>query len=629
MGSPVILLGDVPAEDFAVLYEAASRKDLEVIIASENGSEEITESTLPKAFISFLPCTEPVLLDLFATQPIGFGEKIPYFQRIESPDIPKFLDTYPLYGVFRSPLDRTAALSMMNCICQNTRVLDQNQNLIGEIIKFRRQKSQLIQIGTSLSIENDLGRLLELILRISRDIVSADAGSVYVCEQSAKNGAVLRFKVAQNDSVDTGKEREFTIPVDEHSIAGYVAATGRLLTIDDVNALDASVPYQHSKNSEKRFGYRVKSMMTLPLRNLDNEVVGVLQLMNKKSGRNVKLSTFDDVERSVVPFMLSDEDILLSIASYAAVSIERAQLYESIRLLFEGFLSSSIAAIDERDRVTSGHSKRVMGYAKAFIEAAQHDAEGPFWALAASEDRRRQFQFAALLHDIGKIGVPEYLLNKECRLDQGTFAALMTRMDFISVTIDKKESAWSSAGDLEKDRALLRKVNTAGFLPDTDVQELALLKEKWYTGLDGRKSPLLSTREFEALSVRAGNLTSQEREIMNSHAQSTYRILSKIPWTRQLADIPVIACSHHERLDGSGYPRGLHGEQIALESRILAVIDIYEALVAQDRPYKPKMPPEKALDILHQEVERGHLDSTIVRFFIERGIYKLYLENAS
>ena len=237
-------------------------------------------------------------------------------------------------------------------------------------------------------------------------------------------------------------------------------------------------------------------------------------------------------------------------------------------------------------------------------------------------------QFAALLHDIGKIGVPERILNKEGRLQPQELSLLMARLDYAAFALKFAPPgvSWKSTKEIADDRRFLERVNIAAHLRDDDLQRLALLREKCYHSADGRKVQFLSDHEWKSLSIRDGNLTDEERKVIHSHALSTYRILSKIPWTRQFEMIPVIAATHHERIDGSGYPHGLRGEEMSIESKILAVIDVYEALVAQDRPYKPKMAPEKALEILNSEVSAGHLDETVVRFFVEKDIYRLYTD---
>jgi HD-GYP domain-containing protein (c-di-GMP phosphodiesterase class II) len=229
---------------------------------------------------------------------------------------------------------------------------------------------------------------------------------------------------------------------------------------------------------------------------------------------------------------------------------------------------------------------------------------------------------------MGKIGVPEALLTKESRISAGEIEALQSRFECArllkSLPATAKKIPWESENEIEEDCAFVQKVNGSGFLSDEDFARLQALREKYFLSPEGEQQPLFTAAQWEALSVRKGNLTATERDLINSHAASTYRILSKIPWTAALADIPQIAAHHHEKIDGSGYPDGLKGDQIRLESRILAVVDIYEALVAQDRPYKRVMSPEQAIGILNAEVKANHLDKNIVDFFVEKGIYKIF-----
>ena len=327
-------------------------------------------------------------------------------------------------------------------------------------------------------------------------------------------------------------------------------------------------------------------------------------------------------------FLFLTRNFVLSVASQAAVSIERVQLHENIKTLFEGFLRSSVAAIDERDKVTSGHSRRVMGFTTAFLDAALQDTVCPYFELSSSPERRRQLKFAALLHDIGKIGVPEHLLAKETRLSKGEFSAILARMDLVEFqfTLKPQMVSWNSKQEIESDREMLLKVNRVGFLDDELFEKLCRLREKTFTSIDDETVAFLLDNEWSALSIRKGNLTKDERNLINSHAVSTYRILSEIPWTKHLEMIPAIASQHHERMDGSGYPEGLIGDRIQLESKILAVIDIYEALVAQDRPYKPRMSSDQALKIICDEAENGRLDKDVVSFFKEKGIYNANVE---
>lgn len=637
MTRSILIIGPAPEHDISLFDECAQKFGLTVVVCPK--TEALAALMTGKkllGYVSYVPGINNVLYEHIAARDhdANHGVPLPFFQCIEVDAVPQdSAAAMQLAGLFVSPLAPSAAWSMVLGMVKHQHSAAQNDVLKEEVVKYQKQKSLLVEVGIALSHENDLGRLLEVILSISRDIVEADAGSIYIRERSGPGGTfldTLRFKVSQNASVNIGKLAEFVVPVNENTIAGHVAFTGKSLKIDDVNMIDASLPYKPGKDYQVKLGYCVKSMLTLPLKNKDGEVVGVLQMMNKKKNHYDKIDSKEKCRDAAIPFVDNDEEFMESIASQAAVSIERSQLHENIRELFEGFLSASIAAIDERDKVTAGHSKRVMGYAMAFVEAAVGNPANPFSAIGSSPERKRQFQFAAHLHDIGKIGVPEQVLSKESRLPRSDFAALLARLDYIALALkhEPETVSWKTMAEVEGDRAFLTRINAAGHLQDDDAATLDLLRKKQYRAPDGKTVGLLSEREYESFAVRNGNLTAREREIINSHTIATFRILSKMPWTRQLQGIPDIAAHHHEKLDGSGYPHGLKADQISMESKILAVVDIYEALVAQDRPYKPKMEPEKALGILKKEVEADHLDAEVVQFFIEKEIFLLYINKS-
>ncbi|MBN1757670.1 MAG: GAF domain-containing protein [Chitinispirillaceae bacterium] len=630
MGKKIVILGDLSEADLERIDAIAQQHGYEVAVAGNDGDAAGSEgAALPAAYLSFLPCTPATVIEQFGTLPIGAGETIPFFQRVEH-TVPPFTRELPIAGFFEVPLTKTVIISIFRSIERNEALLTSQRELSQKVVAARSENERLVEIGTALTNETDLRRLLHLILTICRKAVHADAGSVYVRERQGSGGPFLDsllFMVAQNDSIDTERGSQHQLPISRESIAGYVADTGKPLNIDDIAMLEEGVPYRPNTKFQNYFGYRSKSMLTVPLKNINHEVVGVLQLINHKDDPSRLLSDGSKIDEYVTPFNLHDESFVLSVASLAAVSIERAQLHESITALFEGFLNSAVASIDERDRVTSGHSRRVMGYAMAFVDAVEKYPKHPFHVLCETPERRRQFKFAAQLHDIGKIGVPEYVLNKERKLSRDTFEQLIARIDYISLrmVLAPESVSWKSSEELEEDRELIIRVNNYGKIDSSDIAKLRELAAKTYTDSNGRSIPLLSAYDLEALSITRGNLTSAERDLINSHARSSFRILSQIPWTSGLDDVPKIAAQHHEKIDGSGYPDGLTGEEMFLESKILAVIDIYEALVAQDRSYKPKMAPETALEILRHEVAQNHLDRTVVEFFINEGIYNLYV----
>jgi HD-GYP domain-containing protein (c-di-GMP phosphodiesterase class II) len=632
----ITLLGEITNADLLVLKAGLKYLPEELTIAFVTTDESVPgEIECCRGYCAFINPTPESMQELFSTLPAGVGERIPFHLITACDRVPDFLSGYPISGFFKTPLSEMSVQTLVTSLVTHTRLIEQNQNLFGEVALSRKQKRQLFNVSAALTSQHDLGKLLDLILRETREVVTADAGSIYIREREGPGRrftGTLRFKISQNDSVDIGPSvSEFIVPIDQNTIAGYVAVTGMPLTIDDVYNLDSALPYKFGQHFDTHFRYHMKSMLTVPLKNMAGTVVGVMQLMNKKNRREEVLTDATIVDAVVEPFTHTDQDFVVSIASLAAVSIERAELTEDIRQLFEGFLDSSIAAVDERDRVTSGHSRRVMGYAMALVDSINQCNDGHFKELCFDDARTRQFKFAALLHDIGKIGVPEGLLTKVDRLPKGELMAVLGRLDFIRLGIvtgymRDNGSAWHTVDEVASDRAFIERINACGFLNDEDFVRLDLLRTKTFTDSWGERHPLLSGQEWESLSIQMGNLTGPEREIINSHAQATRRILSKIPWTHDLAQIPEIAAHHHEKLDGSGYPDHLAGDAICLESRILCVVDIFDALVAQDRPYKPAMPAQQALEILRAESRDGHLDRDVVEFFIDHGIWKLYLD---
>lgn len=622
MSLSIAIVGPAPEEDAALLRAAAKKNG--VATAEYSRVEDCAVRKGAAGYISFLPCDGTPAQELLgiAKRDRPAALPLPMFQRVQGAEVPAFASA--ITGIFVSPLSEVMAWNMVHAVIQNAQTAAMTGQLSGEISYYRGQKNRIVEIGTALSRENDLDKLLEVMLFVSRSATLAEAGNIYLRERPAPGEPFLNelhCKGSQNDAEDLGRKHGFRVPINKDTITGYVALTGKPLLIPSMDALNERVPYLGGKEFEVKAGYRVVSMLTVPLKNKNGEVVGVLQLMNKKLERTIE-------SPAAAPFDADDVEFMESVAAQAAVSIERAQLYESIRELFEGFLRSSIAAIDERDRTTSGHSKRVMGYAMAFAEAAGADPSSPFAEIAATPERKRQLQFAALLHDIGKIGVPERILTKEGRLQADEFALLMAKFDHVVFEFNHAPGnvSWKSISEVADDRRFLERINVVPRLRDEDVERLARLREQFYTASDGRRMQFLSDHEWKSLTVRTGNLTDEEREVIHSHALSTYRILSKIPWTQHFEMIPVIAATHHERVDGSGYPHGLRGDEMTVESRILAVIDVYDALVAQDRPYKPKLPPEKALEIINKEVAAGHLDAEVVKFFVGREIYKLYTD---
>jgi HD-GYP domain-containing protein (c-di-GMP phosphodiesterase class II) len=492
----------------------------------------------------------------------------------------------------------------------------------------------LNRIGIALSAERDMARLLEKVLSEPRRFTRSEAGSLYLLEEGP-GGATLRFKLAQNDAVKVSFS-ERTVPVDEGSLSGWVAAHGEPLVLEDAYHLSPGVPYRHNDSFDVATGWRTRSVIVVPMKDHRGEMVGVLQLMNRKGEEP---GTYEPYPADLVP-------VLLSLATQAAVCIKANQLTDSIRKLFEDFAHAAIVAVEQRDPTTAGHSSRVAELTVALATILDRADEGPYANVRFSKEELREVGTAALLHDFGKISVPERVLVKSKKLEPPELARVRDRFDYALESGDAaayrkllvelvragraplpEELRALEAARLEDASAVetlwdeIRTANEPTVLPETVGQSLTSLLTRNYRDRRGVTKALLAEEEFGFLSIRKGSLSIEERRQIESHVSFTYRFLSTIPWTPDLARIPDIAYAHHEKLNGNGYPRRLTAELIPVPSRVLTVCDIYDALTASDRPYKKAVPRDIALRILQDEAKEGGLDPWLVKTFIEEKIW--------
>jgi HD-GYP domain-containing protein (c-di-GMP phosphodiesterase class II) len=506
--------------------------------------------------------------------------------------------------------------------------------------RYRYELGELIEIARALTTEREIDRLLALILEKSRFVTAADAGSIYVVEGTDPQigRRQLRFKLSQNDSLSFDSS-EFTMPISPRSMAGYVALERQTVNIEDVYDMPAGSPFGFDRSFDERVGYRTKSMVTTPLMSSKGEVIGVLQLINKKREPKTRLLAREDFERIVVPFDDRSKQLLETLASQAGIALENALLYDEIRGIFEGFVHASVEAIESRDPTTSGHSRRVAGLTVELAQALEHVDTGPYREVTWTREDLREIEYASLLHDFGKIGVREDVLVKANKLFPHDLRAVRQRFDFVIRTaqadiLARKVRAVQRGADVaeleELDRELAARVeefeaawntiqhaNQPTVLAAGDFEVIADLGRRTYVDLAGETLTLLSPTEVECLSVPRGSLTHSEFDEIRSHVTHTYRFLSQIPWGKTFGRIAIIAGSHHERLNGTGYPNRLHAEEIPLQSKMMSISDIFDALTASDRPYKKAVPVERALDILGYEVRDGHVDGELVRVFVE------------
>jgi len=507
-----------------------------------------------------------------------------------------------------------------------------------EVDEARRQLEELNAIGVGLTAERDTDTLLELILTKAREITRSDAGSLYLVEDPDAGPHRLRFKLAQNDTV-TVPFVEFTLPISEDSVAGYVALSGETICLDDAYVLPPGAPFRINRDFDDQVGYRTKSMLVMAMRTPLGETIGVLQLINCTRDRRRALPSSP---AEVLPYPARFQDLAASLASQAAVALENSRLYQSIRVLFEGFVKASVTAIESRDPATSGHSFRVADLTVTLATAVDRADDGPFRDVRFSPAEMREIRYASLLHDFGKVGVREEVLVKAKKLQPWHLEMIRLRAEILRRGLELKytrrkldhlarngrdgfdaaAAAWDA--ELEALREEIREnletvaaANEPAVMPEDFAASLRGLSVRAFVDHVGEGRTLITPDEARILSIPRGSLTEEEYREIQSHVTHTFQFLSQIPWTRELRRVPDIARAHHEKLDGSGYPEGRRGAEIPIQGRMMTISDIFDALTAGDRPYKSTMSFERALDILALERRSGTIDPALLDVFVD------------
>jgi len=531
-----------------------------------------------------------------------------------------------------------------------------NRRVIRQLERALNRKGdevrELNSIGVALSAQRDIDKLLDLILKKSREITAADAGSLYLVERGKDEDSSpddrLRFKLAQNDSVVVAFE-ESTMPLSDTSIAGHAALSGRSVNVADAYHLPSGSPFKISRSFDEKSGYRTKSMLVVPMRDHLGKVIGVVQLINKKRDAGMVLHPVGLVDEFVIPFTSVDEELVTSLASQAAVALENTRLIQDIKSLFDSFVRAAVTAIEKRDPTTSGHSARVADLTVELAEQVDASSTGRFREVTFTRDQIQELRYASLLHDFGKVAVKEKVLVKGKKLYVGELLVVRQRFAYVKRTLEaehlraKLEQVLSgrASPDLlrEMDAAyeqrqeeidqivkMVLHANEPSILEEESFRALMDLPSRTFQDVDGNRQPFLTPNEVQALQIRRGSLSAQEREEIERHVTHTFEFLSEIPWTGEFRRVPEIAHAHHEKLDGSGYPRKLTAKDIPVQSRMMTIADIYDALVAWDRPYKKSVPVERALDILGEEARHGKLDVDLLAVFIEAKVFEKTLE---
>lgn len=504
-----------------------------------------------------------------------------------------------------------------------------------------------VSVGTSLSTEKNQDILLENIVTYAKKITGADAATLYMMTEDEHK---LRFSIVHTDSMNirmggtSGNEINW-YPVklynDDGSpylemVAAYVALKQETLNFDDVYYVDG-FNFTGTRQFDQKTGYRTQSMLTLPMKNHENEVIGVLQLINAK-----------DENKQTIPFSPEAQALTEALASQAAVAITQNRLIHELEELLNSIIHVIAAAIDEKSKYTSGHIERVAELAVELAQEVSNSNEGVYANVVYGKNQIDEIRFAGLLHDIGKITTPEYVVDKSTKLE-----TIYDRINTVSLRFEilKKEreiEMLKALAGLSGKKALntehnamidqlsrdvqqitddfnfIQRMNTGGEFLSQDLKERVNKIAETTVTIEGNTEKILTENEVYNLHVSRGTLTEEERQIINNHAVVTDKMLSKLPFPKKLKRVPEYAANHHERMDGSGYPKGLNADNLALPARIMALADIFEALTARDRPYKKGKTLSEAMRIMDFMVKDYHIDPELYAFFKKNKLYIRY-----
>lgn len=498
----------------------------------------------------------------------------------------------------------------------------------------------LVHLGIALSAERNHARLMERILMGAKVLSRADGGTLYL-----RDGDLLRFAIVQNDTLGimqggTRPGPSFEpLPLhrdgqpNHHNVATHAALTGTAVAIDD--AYDSG-PFDFSgtRAFDAANGYRSKSFLTVPLKDSHGQVAGVLQLIN----------AFDR-SGEVVPFRLSVQPLIESLASQAAVALENFHLLQAQKDLLDSFIKVIAAAIDAKSPYTSGHCQRVPVLTEMLTRAAAAQSAGPLAAFQLDEDGWYELHIASWLHDCGKVVTPEHVIDKSTKLETIHDRIHMITARFAAAKNQAEADFWravAEGGDrvplraaldarlaqLDEDRRFLEEINIGGeFMAADKVDRLHHIASQPWRNAVGVEGPLLTENEVYNLSVARGTLTLEERDIINGHMAITIRMLEQLPFPSNMRHVVEYAGGHHEKMDGTGYPKGLTRAQMSIPARIMAIADIFEALTAVDRPYKKGKLLSETVDIMYRMKKANHIDPDLFDLFLTSGVYRQYADS--
>ena len=500
---------------------------------------------------------------------------------------------------------------------------------------------RLNEIGMALSTESDSNKLFEMILEEARNITNADGRTLY----SKNKEGNLKFEILRNDTMNTimGGSSNKEIPFDpvkiwvddstpnQSNVSAYVALTGETVNIKDAYQ-EAGFDFSGTKSYDEKTGYHSKSFLTVPLKNHENEIIGVMQLINAR-----------DEDNEVVPFDKDMQEQIESLASQGAVALTNKKLVGELKTLFEAFIQLIATAIDKKSEYTGGHCSRVPVITMMLADAVAKTTSGKYKDFSMTEEERYELYIAAWLHDCGKVATPPHVVDKGTKLETifDRIELVKTRMEILKrdVEIDflKRQLNGSlpefdekykkDIKEIDENIKFIEACNIGGEFMKSELQDkiVAISKQKLF--LNNKEMNILTDNEVRNLNITKGTLLPEERDIINDHISITIDMLEELPYPKNLKNIPEFAGGHHEKMDGTGYPKGLKADQMSPQAKIMAIADIYEALTAADRPYKDGKKLSQAMRIMGFMKNDYHIDEDLFEIFVNSGVYKKYAED--
>lgn len=514
----------------------------------------------------------------------------------------------------------------------------------------------LNDIALALSRERDREKLFREILQRVRKLTHSDGGALFVVER--KPGAAVKrddrdplagkhlvFKIVQNETLPE-IERDFqqmALDITENSLVGYAAIHKKIINIEDAYHIDPEAPYGHDKSWDQRNNYRTRSILVVPLIGTKGDTLGVIELLNRKDEHDQRLGSVFDTASHVMPYDKDVERYAAALASQASVALENMNLFAEQKGLLESFIQMIAGAIDSKSPYTGAHCERVPILAEMVTRAAHDSTAGCFKDFSLTEEEWYELKIASWLHDCGKVTTPVHVMDKATKLEtiRDGIDSVRARFEILRRDVElsyvKKLNAGFDGSEaktiyeaemaqIDEDLKFIEVANVGcEFLAPEKQERIRQIGQRVIT-FDGKECPLLGDREIADLQISRGTLNEEERLIINGHMVETVKMLEALPFPDYLKRVPEYASGHHEKMDGGGYPRGLYAGDMSIPARAMAIADVFEALTAQDRPYKPGKTLSEAMKIMGFMKQDNHLDPDLFDLFVTSGVYKVYGE---